>query len=92
MVPNTPQPQPLEPASLPAMPAQSLPPVGPVPVQPVNQAPLSAVDPSVAAALQARQLVERYAQDPYQLAESINQLKGSYVAQRYHIAPNVAGN
>ena len=44
------------------------------------------------AAGQAEQLVTRYGQDPYQLAESFGQLKAGYLLHYYHITTNPAGN
>lgn len=35
-----------------------------------------------------RQLVQQYANDPFKLAASFDQLKNGYLAQHYHVVPN----
>jgi len=99
MFPNAPQSQqPLPPASLPALPVQpgqtplaagSVPAAGAAAVPALAQPGTASTEE---ATLQARQLVERPGQSPYQLAEAFAQLKSNYLARQHHITSNPAGN
>jgi hypothetical protein len=77
----------------------SLPPVAAQPQQaPSNSAPLhpSSSSPSAGAAehyaLQARQLIVQYANDPYRLCEALIQLKAAYLSEQYHITTSKPGS
>jgi hypothetical protein len=80
------------PASLPPVPPQ------PEPIQSAAQAPAfaPAVPPTsaqnVSAVMQARQLVQRYGNDPFQLSEELGRLKAHHLAQQYNILPNGVEN
>ncbi len=95
MQPDLPQPQFQAPTSLPAVP---LPPNPLTLAQPAAaSSPLQQFTPQPAAPLaehvaaQTEELLQRYGQNPYELAEAFGQFKSGYLAHHHHIAPNAAG-
>ncbi len=50
------------------------------------------IDQIEATALQARVLMQRYAQSPFELAQTFGQLKAGYLARQHNITPNSTGN
>lgn len=82
------------PADLPAMPLPGSVPSAPIDTGPLPAAPLTPQPEAPLAedtARQAQELVERYSQNPHQLAEAFGQFKAGYLAHHYHIVPNAAG-
>jgi len=94
MFPDMPQNQSSSPASLPAMPAAPQ-------VAPVAQAGITPSAPTpepvagsagVQAITQAKQLVAQYQHDPFRLSGALQQLKGAYIAEHFHVTPNTVEN
>jgi hypothetical protein len=89
MFPDTPHNQSAPQTALPPIvPHQPQPPTSPA-AAPVAQQ-MSEAKPAMTA--QARQLMEQYKNDPYHLSEALQQLKSTYLAQQYGIAPNLVEN
>lgn len=89
MLPNNPQNQPGDPNHLPQISAGQPPasvPVDSSAVQPASP------DTATQYAVRAKQVIAQYGNDPYRLAEALNQLKTGYLAQQHHITTNQAGN
>jgi hypothetical protein len=86
MLPDSPQSQPGVPASLPPVqvPAFVPAPVAPVPAPTPEASPLSGDTEAVVA--RAKNLVEQYHVNPYQLNGALQQLKSEYIAERFHIS------
>jgi hypothetical protein len=89
MLPNNPQNQSGDQSHLPPISAGQPPasvPVGPAAAQPANP------DTSIQYAMRAKQVIAQYGNDPYRLAEALNQLKAGYLAQQHHVTYNESGN
>lgn len=88
MVPDTPQAQPGNPATLP--PVQIQPPAATPPAPDNGNVPAqaSAIQGPELAVAQARHLVEQFHTNPYRLNGALQQLKSEYLAERFHINTN----
>lgn len=74
----------------------SLPAVSPVQASPAqsgsNAVPAPDGDAAAHYAVKIKQLVSQYNSNPHGLAEALNQLKATYLAEQHHITPNQAGS
>ena len=71
----------------------------PLPLQPAAVSSEAVQAPAPSSALQrdqvivqAKALLQQYQADPHGLSEALRELKASYLANQFHITPNVAEN